>query len=56
MIELRVLAVVGLLVVMIGSAVTVIAAWAVAERLRPIWERTWKPGLRKPGGAGRLSN
>jgi hypothetical protein len=56
MIELRVLAVVGLLVVMIGSAVTVIAAWAVVERLRPIWERMWKPGLRNREAAGRLSN
>lgn len=56
MIELRVLALVGLLVVMIGSAVTVIAAWAVAERLRPIWERMRRPRLRNREAAGRLAN
>jgi hypothetical protein len=56
MIELRLLAVVGLLVVMIGSAVTVIAAWAVVERLRPIWERMRRSRLRTREAAGRFSN
>lgn len=39
MIELRVLALVGLLTVMIGTTVLVWVGVVVAERLRPVWER-----------------
>lgn len=37
MIELRVLALVGLLVVMIGTTLTFMAVVALVERLRPVW-------------------
>ena len=39
MVEFRVLAVVGMLVVSIVTTASMIAAFAVVERLRLVWER-----------------
>jgi hypothetical protein len=45
--ELRIVALVGLIAVMIGTALLVRVGVAVAERLRPVWERMRGRPVRK---------
>jgi hypothetical protein len=53
MVEFRVLAVVGLLLVAIVSVVASMAGFAVAVRLRPVWERMREDRVRNHEVIGR---